>query len=105
MYNMTIEQYCTQLHPGQWFGFEGEKTLDNLILTDFGKEKGHTLPTQAEFEDWKAEQEAKAKEQEIIQKRMAEYGSPREQLERIIENGLDAEQQRVADIKAKYPKS
>ena len=36
--------------------------------------------------------------------RLKEYGTPTEQLERIIENGLDAEIARVAEIKARYPK-
>jgi hypothetical protein len=39
-----------------------------------------------------------------IAERIEEYGTPSEQLERIIENGLDAEIARVAEIKAKYPK-
>ena len=40
-----------------------------------------------------------------IEKRQAEYGSPQEQIENIIENGLAAEQTRIAAIKAKYPKT
>ena len=35
---------------------------------------------------------------------MKEYGTPVEQLERIIENGLAAEQTRVSEIKARHPK-
>ena len=38
------------------------------------------------------------------EERMKEYGTPAEQLERIIENGLDAEIARVAEIKKKHPK-
>ena len=37
-------------------------------------------------------------------KRLKEYGSTEKQVEYITENGLDAWQQRVAEIKAKYPK-
>lgn len=37
-------------------------------------------------------------------KRLKEYGSTEKQIEYITENGLDAWQQRVAEIKAKYPK-
>ena len=39
-----------------------------------------------------------------ITERMKEYGTPVEQLERIIENGLAAEQTRVSEIKARHPK-
>ena len=39
-----------------------------------------------------------------IEERIKEYGTPAEQLERIIENGLDAEIARVAEIKARHPK-
>ena len=39
-----------------------------------------------------------------IEERIKEYGTPAEQLERIIENGLDAEIARVAEIKKKHPK-
>jgi hypothetical protein len=37
--------------------------------------------------------------------RLIEYGTPEEQLEYISENGLEAWQTKVAEIKAKYPKS
>ena len=37
--------------------------------------------------------------------RMEAYGRPEEQIEFITENGLEAWQARVADIKARYPKS
>jgi hypothetical protein len=40
----------------------------------------------------------------VINARMTEYGRPEEQLEFITENGLDAWQAKVAEIKAKYPK-
>ena len=39
-----------------------------------------------------------------IAKRKAEYGSADEQMQNIIENGLEAEQTRVNSIKEKYPK-
>ena len=38
-------------------------------------------------------------------KRLKEYGNVLEQIEFITENGLEAWQAKVADIKAKYPKS
>ena len=41
----------------------------------------------------------------VINKRIKEYGSIAEQIEYITENGLDAWQSKVNSIKAKYPKS
>ena len=40
-----------------------------------------------------------------IDNRLGEYGTPVEQLEFITENGLEAWQTKVAEIKAKYPKT
>jgi hypothetical protein len=42
--------------------------------------------------------------QDVVNKRIKEYGSIAEQIEYITENGLDAWQTKVAVIKAKYPK-
>lgn len=70
---MTIEDYCKQLHPGQWFSFDGKKTLDNLVLTDFGKSKGYSPPTQAEFDAWKAGQEDKEAEREKKEIKRQQY--------------------------------
>jgi hypothetical protein len=42
--------------------------------------------------------------EDVISKRIKEYGSVAEQIEYITENGLDAWQSKVAEIKAKYPK-
>ena len=39
-----------------------------------------------------------------IAKRKAEYGTSEQQMENIIENGLEAEQTRINNIKLKYPK-
>ena len=42
--------------------------------------------------------------EDVISKRIKEYGSIAEQIEYITENGLDAWQTKVAGIKSKYPK-
>ena len=39
-----------------------------------------------------------------VSNRVSEYGTPEKQLEFITENGLEAWQTKVAEIKAKYPK-
>ena len=41
----------------------------------------------------------------VISNRKSEYGLPEQQIENIIENGLEAEQTRVQAIKDNYPKS
>jgi len=42
---------------------------------------------------------------QVILNRISEYGSAETQIEFITENGLEAWQAKVAEIKAKYPKS
>ena len=42
--------------------------------------------------------------EDVINKRIKEYGSIAEQIEYITENGLDAWQSKVNSIKIKYPK-
>tara|TARA_R100000306_G_C4282016_1_gene95568 strand:- start:74 stop:472 length:399 start_codon:yes stop_codon:yes gene_type:complete len=44
-------------------------------------------------------------DQQVQANRLAEYGTPEMQIEFITEQGLEAWQANVADIKAKYPKS
>ncbi len=43
--------------------------------------------------------------EDVISKRIKEYGSIAKQIEYITENGLDAWQSKVNSIKAKYPKN
>jgi hypothetical protein len=58
-----------------------------------------------------SENEIEIARQKIIQNEQAtfnrtkEYGSIEKQIEFITENGLDAWQDKVAEIKAKYPKA
>ena len=42
--------------------------------------------------------------EKIVGARLAEYGRPEEQIEFITENGLEAWQANVAEIKARHPK-
>jgi len=42
--------------------------------------------------------------EKVISARMVEYGGPETQIEFITENGLEAWQARVAEIKARHPK-
>ena len=62
-------------------------------------------PTEAQLKAKESEADVEEANREQIKKRMLEYGGLAKQIENIIENGLEAEQQRVASIKTKYPKS
>ena len=56
------------------------------------------------YQKWKDEKDEEEKQYEPIRNRLNEYGSLLSQIEFITENGLDAWQSKVTEIKAKYPK-
>jgi hypothetical protein len=61
-------------------------------------------PTLEQLDAFEAQAKIIESNQAQVNKRIAEYGSVAEQIEYITENGLDAWQSKVAEIKAKYPK-
>jgi hypothetical protein len=61
-------------------------------------------PTLEQLDAFEAQAKIIESNQAQIQKRIAEYGSVAKQIEYITENGLDAWQSKVAEIKLKYPK-
>ena len=61
-------------------------------------------PTTEQLESYNAEANTEESNQAVIVNRKSEYGSNSQQIENIIENGLEAEQTRVQAIKDKYPK-
>ena len=61
-------------------------------------------PTMAQLDAFEAQANIVENNQAQVQNRIKEYGSIAEQIEYITENGLDAWQLKVADIKSKYPK-
>jgi hypothetical protein len=61
-------------------------------------------PTLEQLDAFEAQAKIIESNQAQINKRIAEYGSVVKQIEYITENGLDAWQSKVAEIKAKYPK-
>jgi len=62
-------------------------------------------PTMAQLDAFEAQANIVESNQAQVQKRIKEYGSIAEQIEYITENGLDAWQSKVNNIKAKYPKA
>ena len=64
---------------------------------------GVAKPSQAELDAFETEAETEEYNQGQIAKRLEAYNS-QNQMENIIENGLDVEKKRVEDIKKLYPK-
>jgi hypothetical protein len=61
-------------------------------------------PTLEQLDAFEAQAKIIESNQTQVNKRIKEYGSVAEQIEYITENGLDAWQSKVAEIKLKYPK-
>ena len=69
------------------------------------KQDGHTLNQLAPAlvgDEW--QQQWEHVEIDYDKRRLAEYGSPESQIEFITENGLEAWQAKVAEIKSNHPK-
>lgn len=87
--------------------FKGkEVTVPDSTPTRYKKGKRYIIPD-SEYEgikhEW-ADNVNKAKKSAYVANRINEYGSIEEQIEFITENGLKAWQDKVSDIKSKYPK-
>ena len=65
---------------------------------------GVVKPTDAQLDALSSEAETLEKNAITVTNRQKEYGSTAEQIEYITENGLDAWQTKVQEIKTKYPK-
>ena len=61
-------------------------------------------PTDAELNALEDEAQTLSDNAQAVSNRMSEYGSVLSQIEFITENGLDAWQTKVQEIKTKYPK-
>ena len=61
-------------------------------------------PTQEQLDALEAEATTKDNNKQAIRNRLSEYGNPYEQLQYITENGIEAWQTKVSEIKTKYPK-
>jgi hypothetical protein len=77
---------------------EGYVEVDDNVFADMIKKPDGTFDYTDEFKS------AHTIKETYEDKRIAEYGSVAEQIEYITENGLNAWQSKVAEIKAKYPK-
>ena len=61
-------------------------------------------PTMAQLDAFESQANIYESNQAQVQNRIKEYGSIAEQIEYITENGIEAWQLKVAEIKSKYPK-
>ena len=61
-------------------------------------------PTDEQLNSYESAATTEENNNTVIANRKSEYGSNTQQIENIIENGLEAEQTRVQAIKDKYPK-
>jgi RPA family protein len=94
----------------QYVGSEVDFTLDVKLQNDgqgdYIKEWNldTAQPTQAQLDALETQADDYEFNLGQIAKRKDEYGSADQQMENIIENGLEAEQTRIQSIKDKYPK-
>ena len=77
---------------------EGYVEVNDNVFADMVKKSDGSFDYTDEFKL------AHTKVETYADKRIKEYGSIAEQIEYITENGLDAWQLKVADIKSKFPK-
>ena len=87
--------------------FETEVILQNDTGTDFIKEWKATdkpKPTDEQLDAVSSQAETLKNNAIAVANRKTEYGTTAEQIEYITENGLEAWQSKVQEIKTKYPK-
>ena len=87
--------------------FDTEVVLQNDGQGAYIKEwnvDGVAKPTDAQLDELSSQAETLENNAIVVDNRQKEYGSTAEQIEYITENGLDAWQTKVQEIKTKYPK-
>ena len=87
--------------------FDNNIVLQNDTGTDYIKTwnvSGLAEPTSEQLATYESAATTEENNNVVITNRKSEYGSNTQQIENIIENGLEAEQTRVQTIKEKYPK-
>ncbi len=87
--------------------------IDEVQVVDDGKgnlsidvwnAKDKAKPTDEQLNTFTDEATKSQNNDKAVANRQKEYGTTKEQLEYITENGLDAWQTKVQEIKTKYPK-
>ncbi len=96
-----IEDILVTLHEGQWFGFNGEKTYDNLWVAD-----GYDKPTEQELNTLLSTKQSEYDAKDWLRNRQEEYPSLINCIHALLDGGetlsdLQAERQAIKD---RYPK-
>jgi hypothetical protein len=104
----TLENYCSSLHGGPWFGFnningnEANKTYANLVVLDDTKSK----PSESDCIAGIAALQADWDSKEYARKRKAKYDALN-QFELISDdaiNGTTTHKDAIVAIKSEFPK-
>ena len=96
-----------ELYLGRKPDFYTEVFLHDDGLGAYIKEwnvDGVAKPTDAQLDELSSQAETLENNAIAVANRQKEYGSTAEQIEYITENGLEAWQSKVQEIKTKYPK-
>ena len=106
--NTKIKKYL-EANSKTWVAEENNIRLQddsdgNGVYIKTWNVSGLAKPTDEILDSFNASATTEESNQTAVSNRRAEYGTPRDQIENIIENGLSAEQTRVQTIKDKYPK-
>ena len=93
---------------GRTPNFETEVKLqddgDGIVYIAEWNVDGVAKPTDEQLDALSSQAETLEKNNLAIANRQIEYGSPEKMIEYITENGLEAWQSKVQEIKTKYPK-
>ena len=104
---MSTLSYKIIAYLGRTPDFTSEVILQNDTSTDYIKEwnvDGVAKPTDAQLDALSSQATTLENNAIAVANRQKEYGTPQEMIEFITENGLDAWQTKVQEIKTKYPK-
>jgi len=78
--------------------------ISNPYIKEWNITSEKAKPTDAELNALSSQAETLEKNAIAVANRQKEYGSPEKMIEYITENGLEAWQSKVQEIKTKYPK-
>jgi len=96
-----LQDVLCQMHSGQWYGFNGEQTYDNLVIHgDYPK------PTQEYLESELARFQAEYDAQEYARKRKLHYPEIGDQLDSLYHAGVFPKEMadKLKSVKDAHPK-
>jgi len=93
--------YLVTLHCGQWFGFEGERTYENMWV------EGYDKPSLVQIEEGAKKHSEEAKLQQVETNRRSAYRNESDPLFLKWQRGEATEQEwldKIEEIKDRFPK-